>query len=154
MSPITGISKRENYVSDGLLLRTLARGDANLVLRNILLRLWGTDAWNTFLTDLHYVFSGLELTLDFKPETDEFIDVQIKAGKDWVPLELAGTGILQATQILSYIHNFEPSIMVLNEPDSHLHPNNQRLLCSLLRCRTLRIGRSTLYRYLADENRR
>ena len=127
MSPITGISKRENYVSDGLLLRTLARGDANLVLRNILLRLWGTDAWNTFLTDLHYVFSGLELTLDFKPETDEFIDVRIKAGKDWVPLELAGTGILQATQILSYIHNFEPSIMVLNEPDSHLHPNNQSL---------------------------
>lgn len=41
--------------------------------------------------------------------------------------------MLQATQILSYIHRFTPSIIVLDEPDSHLHPNNQRLLCSLLR---------------------
>ena len=130
---LAGISKSENYVSDGLLLRTLARGDANLVLRNILLRLWGTPAWDTFLIDLHYVFPGLELEVAFKPETDEFIGVWIKVGDDWVPLELAGTGVLQATQILSYIHRFEPSIVVLDEPDSHLHPNNQRLLCSLLR---------------------
>jgi hypothetical protein len=36
---LAGIAKREEYVSDGVLLRTLARGDANLVLRNILLRL-------------------------------------------------------------------------------------------------------------------
>lgn len=50
-----------------------------------------------------------------------------------MPLEIAGTGVLQATQILSYIHRFTPSIIVLDEPDSHLHPNNQRLLCSLLR---------------------
>lgn len=41
--------------------------------------------------------------------------------------------MLQATQILSYIHRFSPSIVVLDEPDSHLHPNNQRLLCTLLR---------------------
>lgn len=41
--------------------------------------------------------------------------------------------MLQAIQILSYIHRFEPSIIVLDEPDSHLHPNNQRLLCALLR---------------------
>jgi hypothetical protein len=42
---LAGISKRETYVSDGVLFRTLARGDANLVLRNILLRLSGSDAW-------------------------------------------------------------------------------------------------------------
>ena len=48
-------------------------------------------------------------------------------------MEIAGTGVLQATQILSYIHRFEPSIILLDEPDSHLHPNNQRLLCALLR---------------------
>lgn len=36
---LAGVSRTENYVSDGVLLRTLARGDANLVLRNILYRL-------------------------------------------------------------------------------------------------------------------
>ena len=50
----------------------------------------------------------------------------------WVPIELAGTGVLQAVQILGYVHYFHPSVILLDEPDSHLHPNNQRLLCKLL----------------------
>ena len=40
--------------------------------------------------------------------------------------------MLQAVQILAYVHYFHPSVIILDEPDSHLHPNNQRLLCKLL----------------------
>ncbi|MEM8608413.1 MAG: ATP-binding protein [Myxococcota bacterium] len=130
---LAGVAKTETYVSDGVLLRTLARGDANLVLRNILLRLWGTEGWGSLMEDLHEVFPSLELEVSFKDATDEFISVWACVGQDWVPLELSGTGVLQATQILSYVHRFSPSLVVLDEPDSHLHPNNQRLLCSLLR---------------------
>lgn len=130
---LAGISKRETYVSDGVLFRTLARGDANLVLRNILLRLRAQPSWNPFLNDLRDVFPQLDIQVKFDEETSEFIDVMIRTTSEWVPLEIAGTGVLQATQILSYIHRFEPSIIVLDEPDSHLHPNNQRLLCALLR---------------------
>jgi hypothetical protein len=130
---LAGIVKRETYVSDGVLFRALARGDANLVLRNILLRLWNTPAWEPFLGDLRNVFSALQVQVHFNDKTDEFIEVKIRTGNEWVPLEVAGTGVLQATQILSYIHRFAPPIIVLDEPDSHLHPNNQRLLCALLR---------------------
>ncbi len=130
---LAGIAKRENYVSDGVLLRTLARGDANLILRNILLRLGKSNVWGAFLDDLREVFPGVEIEVGFDEKTAEFIEVFIKPGADKVPLELAGTGVLQAVQILSYIHRFSPSIVVLDEPDSHLHPNNQRLLCALLR---------------------
>jgi len=130
---LAGIAKRESYVSDGVLFRALARGDANLVLRNILLRLWDTADWQPFLSDLREIFPNLDIRVTFHEKTDEVIDVQIKSTDQWVPLEIAGTGVLQATQILSYIHRFGPSIMVLDEPDSHLHPNNQRLLCALLR---------------------
>jgi energy-coupling factor transporter ATP-binding protein EcfA2 len=130
---LAGIAKRETYVSDGVLFRTLARGDANLVLRNILLRLWNTPAQASFLNDLRDVFPDLEISVGFESKVDEFINVTVKTGKERVPLEISGTGVLQAMQILSYIHRFEPAIVVLDEPDSHLHPNNQRLLCSLLR---------------------
>lgn len=133
---LAGISKKEAYVSDGVLLRTLARGDANLVLRNILLRLWQTDGWQKLTDDLHFVFPGVELKVDFNLRTDEVISVDVRLPEtqnSWVPLEIAGTGLLQAIQILSYIHRFNPAIIVLDEPDSHLHPNNQRLLCALLR---------------------
>jgi len=130
---LAGIAKRENLVSNGVLFRMLARGDANLVLRNILYRLWNQEPWENFVSDLRNIFPNLEIDIKFDENTDEFIDVKIRTAQEWVPLELAGTGVLQATQILSYIHRFAPSIVVLDEPDSHLHPNNQRLLCALLR---------------------
>jgi ABC-type cobalamin/Fe3+-siderophores transport system ATPase subunit len=130
---LAGISKRETYVSDGVLLRTLARGDANLILRNILLRLSKSKSWNAFLNDIREVFPNVDINVNFAEETAEFIDVSISVAGQTIPLELAGTGVLQALQILSYIHRFAPSLVVLDEPDSHLHPNNQRLLCALLR---------------------
>jgi len=139
---LAGISKREAYISDGVLFRALARGDANLVLRNILLRLWPDDdadedknqKWDGFLTELREIFPKIDIKVKFNPSLDEYVGVKVTTnGTDWVPLEIVGTGVLQATQILSYIHRFQPSLMVLDEPDSHLHPDNQRLLCSLLR---------------------
>lgn len=130
---LAGIAKRETYVADGVLLRALARGDANLVLRNILWRLWDTPEWTAFMDDLHEIFPDLELQVKFEESTDEYIEVLAKPSGVWVPLEIAGTGILQATQILSYIHRYKPALVVLDEPDSHLHPNNQRLLCALMR---------------------
>jgi hypothetical protein len=129
---LAGIAKDENWVSDGILLRTQARGDANLVLRNILMRLWGTSKWELLMDDLHEVFPTIQLEVQYRDKTDEYISVNVSFGSASVPLELAGTGVLQAIQILSYIHQFSPEMIVLDEPDSHLHPNNQRLLCSLL----------------------
>ena len=130
---LAGIAKNEPYVSDGVLLRTLARGDANLVLRNILLRLSEKPEWDNFIEDLHEVFPETNVKVNFIPETDEHIQVLISTDTGEVPIELAGTGVLQTAQILSYIHRFSPRLIVLDEPDSHLHPNNQRLLCKLLR---------------------
>lgn len=130
---LAGIAKNEYYISNGVLLRTLARGDANLVLRNILLRLWGTAEWANFISDLQQVFPDCDIAVAWNEDTDQFIDVTFINDGNSVPIELAGTGALQAMQILSYIHRFSPSLIMLDEPDSHLHPNNQRLLCTLLK---------------------
>ncbi|HYI09275.1 MAG TPA: AAA family ATPase [Thermoanaerobaculia bacterium] len=66
---LAGISKAEQFVSDGVLLRTIARGDANLVLRNILLRLWDKPEWEPFLADLHEIFPGLQFNVAFDNRT-------------------------------------------------------------------------------------
>lgn len=132
---LAGIARHENYISNGVLLRTIARGDANLVFRNILLRLSSdehADSWVEFLDDLRKIFPDIVIEVKYREETDEFITVMVNSGPASVPIELAGTGILQAVQILSYVHYFHPSVIILDEPDSHLHPNNQRLLCKLL----------------------
>jgi len=160
---LAGISKKESYISDGVLFRALARGDANLVLRNILQRLWPGNnhdntekgRWDNFLSELREVFPDIDIKVHFNSSLDEYIDVKITTnGIDWVPLEIAGTGVLQATQILSYIHRFQPSLMVLDEPDSHLHPDNQRLLCSMFQrianSRDIQIVLTTHSRHVID----
>ncbi len=133
---LAGIAKTEQHVSDGVLLRTIARGDANLVLRNTLLRLWDerrrNQNWNKFILDFNEIFPDIQIKVNYATRTDEFINVYMNTRDGKIPLELTGTGVLQTIQILSYIHHFSPKIIVIDEPDSHLHPNNQRLICSLL----------------------
>ena len=132
---LAGIAKSEEFISNGVLLRTIARGDANLVFRNILYRLSQTKKatdWSDFLDDLRKLFTDIDVQVVYRNQTDEHIIVFANTGSGRVPVELAGTGVLQAIQILAYVHYFHPSIIILDEPDSHLHPNNQRLLCKLL----------------------
>lgn len=129
---LAGVSRTENYVSDGVLLRALARGDANVVLRNILYRLRQKAEWASFEDDLVLIFPAIRLEVQFTASIDQFITVNVIEGNRHLPLDLVGTGLLQSIQILSYFHLFAPKLIILDEPDSHLHPNNQRLLCSLL----------------------
>lgn len=130
---LAGIARNEVFISNGVLLRTIARGDANLVLRNILFRLSKeAEAWDGFLDDLRQLFADINIAVEYDEQADEHIMVYADVGTGRVPIELAGTGVLQAVQILGYVQFFHPSVIILDEPDSHLHPNNQRLLCKLL----------------------
>lgn len=130
---LAGIARSENYVSDGILLRALARGDANAFLRNILYRLLQEPRkWSNFESDLSSIFPETKIKVTYDDNIDEYIDVQVTQNAYAIPLDLSGTGLLQGIHILSYYHLFLPKLILLDEPDSHLHPNNQRLLCSLL----------------------
>lgn len=129
---LAGIARREQYVSDGVLLRAVSRGDANLFLRNILFRLSSTPSWPSFQRDLQSLFGDVTVEVEFDLTSQESIIINCVFDGRSVPLESCGTGLLQAIQILSYVHHFRPQLVILDEPDSHLHPNNQRLLCDLL----------------------
>lgn len=131
---LAGISKEERYLSPGVVRRIVARGDANLVLRNVL-RMLSKDltAWSMFIEDMQTIFLGINITVTFDDNTDENVQAffQMPDGPR-LPIDAAGTSILQASQILAYIALFRPSVLILDEPDSHLHPDNQRALCDLV----------------------
>jgi energy-coupling factor transporter ATP-binding protein EcfA2 len=131
---LAGVPKEERYMSPGLVRRIVARGDANLTLRNVLRMLKRNDvAWQDFIGDMQSIFEGIEITIEFDEETDENINVyfQLPNGPR-LPVDAAGTSVLQASQILAYISLFAPQVLILDEPDSHLHPDNQRVLCDLI----------------------
>lgn len=172
---LAGIAKEERYMSPGVVRRIVARGDANLVLRNVLLMIKERDRkereqhlqllkdelqrarenrekgqgplvatrplprrpfkgpWSWFLKDMHSLFPGLSIDVKFDPDRDEAINVYFRqGGGPQLPIDAAGTSILQASQILAYVTLFKPQVLILDEPDSHLHPNNQRALCDLV----------------------
>lgn len=131
---LAGIAKEERFMSPGVVRRIVARGDANLVLRNVL-RMLSEDgpAWDMFMEDMQSIFPGINITISFQENTDENILVSFqRPGGPSLPIDAAGTSILQASQILAYIALFRPQVLILDEPDSHLHPDNQRALCDLI----------------------
>jgi hypothetical protein len=131
---LAGVAKEERYLSPGVVRRIVARGDANLALRNVLRMLHANDeSWEVFTQDMQSIFSGISLEVVFDENTDENIQARFQLpGGPALPLDAAGTSILQASQILAYIALFKPQVLILDEPDSHLHPDNQRALCELV----------------------
>jgi len=79
------------------------------------------------------IFPGINISLEFNENTDEHIGAFVQLGNaSRLPLAAAGTSVLQVSQILGYVSVFGPKVLILDEPDSHLHPDNQRALCSLV----------------------
>lgn len=124
---LAGIPTDEKYMTSLVIRKSAAKGDANNVLRNILLQLSKekTD-WESFVKDLKSIFPNIEVRISFDENKDEFIQANVLVSGLYLSLDSLGTGVLQAIQILSYINYFKPKILLLDEPDSHVHPANQK----------------------------
>ena len=135
----------EEYRARGIVRRAAARGDANSVFRNVLLTLKeDAVAWKEFHSSLQEVFHDVEVDIGFDHDTGEHINGWVKRAGLTLPIDSSGTGVLQAIQALSYIGVYKPRLLILDEPDSHLHPDNQRKLARLLavrpRCKIFRFA--------------
>jgi ABC-type Mn2+/Zn2+ transport system ATPase subunit len=151
---LAGIPVYEEYRSERVVRHGVARGDANLFLRNVLHLIHRKDKIATLNQRLNCIFNDIELAVRFDEQSDVKIEVFATVNGQNTPLELLGTGILQAIQILAYVTLFEPKLLLLDEPDSHLHPNNQSLLVKALQNVTQDINTtiimSTHSRHLVD----
>jgi len=130
---LAGLPAGEPYRTPAALRRAAARGDANSVLRNVLLSLKEDPvAWTEFAANLAKVFRDHSVEVSFDQNFDEFVDARVVSPKGSLPIDLAGTGFLQTVQILAYTAKYRPKLLLLDEPDSHIHPDRQRALISLL----------------------
>lgn len=132
---LAGIPFEEEIRTVGVVRRIAAKGDSNTVFRNVInLLSQDHEGWCRFLTDIKVIFPEIEFEINARPEVDGFIDIKFRltSSAPLLPIDLAGTGVLQATQIAAYVNYFKPALLLLDEPDSHLHPDNQRALATLL----------------------
>lgn len=131
---LAGIPSAEEYRPPSVVRKAAAKGDSNSVFRNILLLLTKDQvSWNSFKSKFQAVFPDYDLDVAFDPNMDEHIEARVTSNEVSLPIDSCGTGILQAIQILAYYYLYKPQLLILDEPDSHLHPNNQRILARLLK---------------------
>ena len=131
---LAGIPSRETYQGRLIVDRGAVRGDANLYLRNVLYRLFKDPVKKAkFEGRLDRLFPGLELIADsFDENRHEHIAVEYSRAGVQRPIDMLGTGALQVIQILGYASFYRPSLLLLDEPDAHLHPDNQLKLIQAL----------------------
>lgn len=141
---LAGIASVEEKRTKLIVQRQAAAGDANTVLRNVLLLLKGVsyedetglDLLQKFVSE---VMGPITLMVDFAEDKHQTIQAsfQTKVMRDadptrQKPLELAGIGFLQVIQIFAYLIYFRPVVLLVDEPDAHLHPTAQEHLITSL----------------------
>lgn len=130
---LAGVPFYEEYRSIGAVRRAAARGDCNTILRNVLYHLYQDEIKrSSFLEDLNLIFPNISIVIDARLENDGMIEILVNDSTYLKPIDATGTGVLQAIQICAYMNYFEPQLLLLDEPDSHLHPNNQKMLAQMI----------------------
>lgn len=143
---LAGIPLSEEKKSKLVVHRLAAAGDANTVLRNILLLLRGYepdspsgDGLEQVAGYVSQVLEPIALKVDFQEDRHIHIEATFQTQemkkvdpKKFKPLELAGVGFLQVIQIFSYLVYFRPRLLLVDEPDAHLHPTAQEKLTRVL----------------------
>lgn len=141
---LAGLSEKETILAKPLLRRQAASGDAGGVLRNVLFNLASRQAGENDNTAAAFRIKRLnELVKSIHPSIeiavgyDDREDIHINAtfsdqSAHSCPLEAAATGVLQIIQIFAYVILFRPRILLVDEPDAHLHPDKQERLIEVL----------------------
>lgn len=143
---ISGIPNVEQKNSRRVVLKACSFGDSNVYLRNAL-DLLSRDQLDQIQEWLEPLLGEIKLHVNFDERRDLEIHADAEVEGKKVPLELMGTGYLQLIQIFCYILLFKPKILLIDEPDIHLHPIVQEkltgTLLSIARDQSLKIVMTT-----------
>ncbi|WP_242629235.1 ATP-dependent nuclease [Xanthomonas oryzae] len=128
---ISGIPNVEHKNSKRVVLKACSFGDSNVYLRNAL-NLLAVSEIVKIEEWLEPLLGPLKLKIVFDESKDFEIRAHAELNGRSTPLELLGTGFLQLIQIFCYILLFKPKILLIDEPDIHLHPTVQEKLAASL----------------------
>lgn len=139
---LVGILPQEPYVTPARRSAMSIEARYSEMYRSSLLHLNTTDS--KALKRINKVLSkhlGVELTeIKFDPDKDVFVDVKYLQNGVSLDLSNAGSGMLQLIQVLIYIYLHKPTLLLIDEPDAHLHPELQEKLGNVLKDVTKEMG--------------
>ena len=128
-----GITVREELYREVAQERMILEGRQNQVLRNLVYRLKKKpDEWREFIGMVKPLFSLDGLDVPFNDTSDEWLTATYKENGCEFDFVSAGSGFLQVINLLSFLFLHTSRVALLDEPDSHMHDDLQRLTFDLL----------------------
>jgi hypothetical protein len=126
--PFSGLEDNEEWRDDAPLRKQVGKAQPGSVLRNLLLRVWENNPqdWQE-IQQLTKEWFSVELK---PPLYEKGVDTQIiceyKQSKKSYDIIAGGSGFHQTLTLLAFLYGYQPTTILLDEPDAHLHVNLQR----------------------------
>ncbi|OQY53851.1 MAG: chromosome segregation protein SMC [Candidatus Parabeggiatoa sp. nov. 2] len=126
--PFSGLEDNEEWRDDAPLRKQVGKAQPGSVLRNLLLRVWENNPqdWQE-IQQLTTDWFSVELK---PPQYEKGVDTQIiceyKQSKKSYDIIAGGSGFHQTLTLLAFLYGYQPTTILLDEPDAHLHVNLQR----------------------------
>jgi hypothetical protein len=132
---LVGILPQESYVTPARRSAMSNETRYSEMYRSSLLHLNKTD--KNALREINAIlkkYLNVEITsIDFDPDKDVFVDIKYSQNGIELDIANAGSGMLQIIQLLVYIFLHKPTLLLIDEPDAHLHPELQEKVGPVLK---------------------
>ena len=138
--PFSGIGAEETGLQRGFQNRLVGQGKPGDILRNLLLEIYNTaqdekdkdvkerdpeklKCWTELTENVFELFGYRLKNPQYVATTDAFIRVDYTRGDDKTTFDIAsaGSGFHQVLTLLGFFHARPSSVLLLDEPDAHLH---------------------------------
>jgi len=139
--PFSGIGAEETGLNPGYQNMLVGQGKPGDILRNLLLEVYQKEKrgenklWQSLVQTIRDTFGYELLDPQYNEITDPFIRVEYRHESSRAKFDIAsaGSGFHQVLTLLGFFYARPSSVLLLDEPDAHLHVILQRQVYDLLR---------------------
>lgn len=140
--PFSGLEPTEKWLDTSPIRQQVGKGQPGSVLRNLLLRVCqsptaGTDGrktkgyqppvdWQDLASTVERWFSIKIHEPKYVSSKDVYITVEYQQNEKDYDIISGGSGFHQTLTLLAFLFGYNPTTILLDEPDAHLHVNLQR----------------------------
>ena len=165
--PFSGLEPTEKWLDEAPTRQQVGKGQPGSVLRNLLLRVCppppkgadgkvikgykAPDNWTELARMVQHWFSVELQPPQYDSIKDVYIGVEYKQNGKAYNLIAGGSGFHQTMTLLAFLYGYEPTTILLDEPDAHLHVNLQREILEYFKKKSAEKGVQFLIATHAEE---
>lgn len=165
--PFSGLEPSEKWLDVAPTRQQVGKGQPGSVLRNLLLRVCPPppkdalgkvakdyqvpDDWTELANVVQRWFSVQLLPPQYDSAKDVHIGVEYRQNGKTYDLISGGSGFHQTMTLLAFLYGYQPTTILLDEPDAHLHVNLQREILDYFKKKSAEKGVQFLIATHAEE---